>query len=577
MAIDRPEYPRPQLVREPWVNLNGIWEFETDNAGVGLEKAFYQRGHFAENINVPFCPESKLSGIGNTDFMNCVWYRRELEIPEGWNGRRILLHFGAVDYHATVYINGIKAGEHTGGYTPFCFDITGALKEAGNAVILCAQDDIRSGKQPGGKQSERLASYGCSYTRTTGIWQTVWMEAVGEAYVKNIRYYPNISACQVNVELVMAGNWQDASLKAEAYYEGKKVGEAETDCVSQCPMLTIPLSERHLWSAGEGNLYDVKVTLSRAAVMLDEITSYFGLREVGLSDRAFLLNGKPVFGRWVLDQGFYPDGIYTAPSDAALKQDILDSMKLGFNGARLHEKIFEPRFLYWADRLGYLVWDEHANWGQDFDTIASIEHFLPEWLEVIERDFSHPSVIGWCPMNEVWAKCGKAPCSSFIKLVYEATKAADSTRPVIDTSGGYHGDTDIFDIHDYTQDPSEFKAKFNPELLSPFPEWQTYQGEPYFVSEYGGIKWDATGSSDGWGYGNAPQTKEEFMDRYRGLTEALLQDERILGFCYTQLYDVEQEINGLLTYDRKFKFDPGFFYKVNTQPAAIEQMIPTIK
>jgi len=568
--IPREEYPRPQLVRDEWVNLNGEWDFEIDNVVVGTEKKFFLREKLADKILVPFCPESKLSGIGNTDFMNCVWYRRDFSIPETWKGKRVLIHFGAVDYHATVYINGEYAGEHKGGYTPFSFDITDLLRAENNYVTVCAVDDIRSFNQPGGKQSAELASHGCFYTRTTGIWQTVWLECVGENYVKSVKVFPDIDTPAVTLEVKLSPRSNGSAVHVKAFFDGKPVGEGAGVVNAFSAFIHIPLSEKHLWEAGKGNLYDLEITVAKDGEIKDKVKSYFGLRSVGLGEIAFLLNGKSVFGRWVLDQGYYPDGIYTAPSDEALKNDILYAMQLGFNGARLHQKVFEPRYLYWADKLGYLVWGEYPNWGLNVTEPGQIEHFLPEWMEAVERDFSHPSVIGWCPFNETWDFNGKPQSDSLIRMVYEVTKALDPTRPVIDTSGNYHVVTDIFDIHDYCQNVKEFASHYKDGLYNNFPHRQTHKGEPYFISEYGGIKW-AANESDGWGYGDSPKTEKEFIKRYKGLTDVLLNNENIFGFCYTQLYDVEQEVNGLMTYDRKFKFDPEIFRKINARKAAIEK------
>lgn len=577
--MERNEYPRPQLMRKDWINLNGVWSFEVDNSKSGEEKEYYKRSELNGEITVPFCPESSLSGVGCTDFMECVWYRHNIEIPPEWNGKRILLHFGAADYHAKVYINGTMAGEHRGGYTPFSFDITEYLKESGNYITVCVYDDVRSHNQPAGKQSSRLYSYECSYTRTTGIWQTVWAEPVESSYIDNIRITADISQPAAALLCRIKNACAGMRISARAYYDGREVGFARTIVNSSCASLTLCLSERHLWEAGKGRLYDVVLTLEKDGAVIDEVESYFGLREVCVEGRAFKLNGKTIFGRWVLDQGFYPDGIYTAPSDEALKNDIINSMKLGFNGARLHEKIFEPRYLYWADKLGYLVWGEHANWELDITEMGQIEHFLPEWIEAVERDFSHLSIIGWCPFNETWDRNDRRQCDEIIRTVYRVTKTIDTTRPVIDTSGHFHVETDIFDLHDYEQDTEKFAENYsrigegivNDAIArSVFSDRQKYDGKlPVFVSEYGGICYQAE-PNGGWGYGNTPKTESEFIERYRRLTESLLDNENIMGFCYTQLYDVEQETNGLMTYNRQFKFDPEIFRKINTKKAKIE-------
>lgn len=580
MNIPRNEYPRPQLMRANWTNLNGEWEFEIDRAKSGMDRKFYERTALDGKIIVPFCPESRLSGVGDKDFMDCVWYRRAFDVPEYANGKRLILHFGAVDYKAIVYVNGKRVGEHKGGYISFSFDITDHLKEKGNFITLCVYDDLRSHNQPAGKQCFCYDSIGCSYTRTTGIWQTVWLEAVDEVSIKSIRTVTDIETPSVNMTIKLSRYAPNTKISAKVFWEGSCVGEGSVIASSESAILNIKLSEKHLWEIGKGGLYDTELIVSRNSAVCDEVKSYFGLRSVALDGRKFKVNGKTVFGRWVLDQGFYPDGIYTAPTDEALKADILYSMQLGFNGARLHEKIFEERFLYHADKLGYMVWGEHANWMLNISEAGSIQHFLPEWIEAIERDFSHPSIIGWCPFNETWDEDGKEQDNSVLKNIYLVSKAIDPTRPIIDTSGNYHVITDIFDVHDYEQDPEAFKSCFDKidkgivnDQINKDPNKrhrQTYDGKaPVFVSEYGGICW-TNEHSEGWGYGIAPKTEEEFIERYRGLTNALLQNSEIMGMCYTQLYDIEQEANGLMTYDRKFKFDPEIFRQINTQKAAIE-------
>ncbi len=569
--IPRPEYPRPQLVRESWINLNGEWEFEIDNAQVGLAKKFQERNSLNSKITVPFCPESVLSGIGNVDYMNTVWYRREIEIPKEWDGKNVLINFGAVDYHAIVFVNGKRAGEHNGGYTPFSVDMTPYLKEeGGNYVTLCAIDDTKSGHQPVGKQSQAYYSAGCSYTRTTGIWQTVWMEAVDKFYVKSLKPVTDIDEGALSLTVQLSNYAIGCKIEAKAYYEGKLMGQAQTVNNAMSASLYMKLAEKHLWEVGKGRLYDLEITVSYDGKVIDEVKSYFGLRSVGLTNKKFMLNGKSVFGRWVLDQSFFPDGIYTAATDEAVKADILYSMQLGFNGARLHQKIFEPRYLYWADVLGYMVWGEHGNWGIKTWDIGEIQNFLPEWMESVERDFAHPSIVGWCPFNETWDNEGRRQSDALINLTYKVTKQMDSTRPVIDTSGNFHvgADTDIYDIHDYDQNVESYTERIGKGVFETFKDRQKWHGQPFFVSEYGGIAWSL--STGGWGYGNAPKSEEEFIARYKGLTEAMLNNPDCCAFCYTQLTDVEQEQNGLMTYDRKFKFDPKIFYEINTQKAAIE-------
>lgn len=569
-SIPRSEHPDPQLRRNEWINLNGQWSFRFDFGASGIDRKFYSSGAWDRTITVPFCPESILSGIHHTDFVPMVWYRRTVTLePERLTGRT-LLHFGAVDYEATVWINGQQAGTHRGGYTSFTLDVTRLAIAGENEIVVCAKDDNRSGCQPRGKQSEHFQSQGCDYTRTTGIWQTVWLEFVPDAYLRRVEYYPNLASKTLTIRAFTEGS---GVLSAEAFYEGRSCGRAET-AANGLAILTLPLSELHIWEAGAGRLYDLELRFGE-----DRVSSYFGMREICLDGERVLLNGKPLFQRLVLDQGYYPDGVYTAPSDADLIRDIEIAQQAGFNGARLHQKVFEPRFLYHCDRMGYLVWGEYGSWGIDHSEPASLERFLPEWMEAVERDISHPSIIAWCPFNETWNVNGRQQDNALLKTVWQVTKKLDPTRPCIDTSGHFHVATDIFDMHDYEQDPSVLREKYRGfaeggRLSETFPERQSRSGsEPVLLSEYGGIKWDpGAADGEGWGYGTGPKTEEEFLSRYQGLTDALLDDPHMCGFCYTQLYDVEQERNGLYTYERKPKFDMRIIRKINTRKAEMEEI-----
>lgn len=580
MSNLRNEYPNPQFERKTWQNLNGEWDFGFKkavrnykfSADSSLAQTLYKNGSYTHKINVPFCIESRLSGIGYTDFVNLVWYRKKVEIAKSDN--RVFLCFGAADYLTTVLVNGNPVGRHSGGYTSFRFDITDYVTDGENELFVLCEDSVKNPLVPRGKQSEKRESHGCDYTRTTGIWQTVYLEFVPSAFIKNFKVYPDTDKCSLTLWADFAGK---ADFTAEAYFEGKKVGEiTQTDC-SQNAFFEIKLSEKHLWEVGEGRLYDLKLTFGK-----DEVYSYFGLRTVALVGYKFLLNGKSVFQRLVLDQGFYPDGIYTAPDDEALINDIELSMALGFNGARLHQKVFEPRFLYHCDRLGYLIWGEYANWGLDYSTPAGIPVFLKEWGEAVDRDFNHPSLIGWCPFNETWDYHGRRQCDELLATVYDYTKAVDKTRPCIDTSGNFHVKTDIYDVHDYSYDAEFFKKNYDrlvsegylyEHVLNDNPGRQKYGGQPVFVSEYGGIKWESDKSVKPWGYGVDVKSPEELATRYCALTDALVHNERMLGFCYTQLYDIEQEQNGLYTYEREKKFDEKTYDRIresNLAHAAIE-------
>ena len=572
MNIPRCEHPKPQFERENWTNLNGSWDFCFDHGRSGIARKFYEDDAvFDKKINVPFCVESKLSGIEYKDFMYGVWYRRTFEISSENKCKRTVLHIGAADNTTTVFINSQRVGVHKGGYVSFSFDITDFVTEGTNTVVIYCEDDTRDPMIPRGKQSEEYFSHSCDYTRTTGIWQTVWLEFTEKEYVKSVKFYPDYRTASLAITGEVVGK---KNLTLKAFYEGREVGSASVDACSGTFSMNLALTEAHLWEVGKGRLYDLEITYGE-----DKIKSYFGLRNIWFDGYKFMLNGKSVFQRLILDQGFYPDGIYTAPSDEELLNDIKRSMACGFNGARLHEKVFEERFLYHCDKEGYLVWGEYANWGLDHTRPEAVYSFLPEWLSEIDRDFNHPAIIGWCPFNETWDMNGRKQYDDVLSIVYKATKAADKTRPCIDTSGNFHVETDIFDLHDYEQNVEIFK-KNNDEIITTgipcdrFSDRQTYpKGLPVFISEYGGIKWSPVSGNSrhvSWGYGDAPKTEEEFMERYKGLTDALLDNPCYFGFCYTQLTDVEQEQNGVFTYDRKEKFPCEFFYNVNSRKAAIE-------
>lgn len=581
MKTYRTEHPNPQFERDDWQCLNGEWDFGFKKAVPGFKfsadesAALKIRGdnNFPTKINVPFCIESSLSKIGFTDFVNMVWYRKKVDIKKG--SKRVFLHVGAADYLTTVLINGKAAGRHKGGYTSFSFEITELIKDGENEVFILCEDSVKNPLVMRGKQSERRKSHGCDYTRTTGIWQSVYLEYVPQEYIKKIKIFPDAKNCSVTVNAEFSGV---ADFVCEAFYKGKAVGKAELKQASSNRFFEIKLSEKHLWQPGDGKLYDLKLTFGN-----DMVNSYFGLRDIRLDRFRFLINDKSVFQRLVLDQGFYQDGIYTAPDEQAMINDIELSFALGFNGARLHQKVFEPRFLYNCDRMGYLVWGEYANWGLDYSSAKSVAVFLSEWKEAVERDFNHPSIIGWCPFNETWDYHGRRQYDELLSTVYDFTKTADPTRPCIDTSGNFHVKTDIYDVHDYSYDTEFFKSNYDrlvtenelyEHVLNDNPGRQKYGGQPVFVSEYGGIKWETDSSVKSWGYGKDVKTPQEFADRYCGLTQALLSNKKIMGFCYTQLYDIEQEQNGLYTYLREKKFPDEIYRKIketNTAVAEIEK------
>ena len=564
--LPRPEYPRPQFERSEWINLNGQWSYTFDFSRSGMDRELFRSEGFDGQITVPFAPQSELSGVGFTDFIPEMWYQRRLEIPADWDGKRILLHFGAVDYIASIYIDGRIAGRHWGGSSSFTVDIT-RLVSAGKThnLVIRVEDDERSGEYAKGKQCGRFASFGCEYTRTTGIWQTVWMEAVHKDGLKDVYVIPDLDQSRFVFRPEYYAVQQGQKLRIRIIDNGKTVSEKTIPATAQS-QAELTVKKVKTWSPEDPYLYDIEYdVLSAEGKVIDHVKAYAGMRKIQVIGNRIYLNDEPVYLRLVLDQGFYPDGIWTAPTDEALKRDIELSMAAGFNGARLHQKIFEPRFHYWADRLGYLTWGESASWGANINRIGSARNFLTEWEETVVRDRNHPSIIMWTPFNETWEhpdnrEAAREACR-FVSDVYDLTRNLDY-RPCHDVSGNYHVKTDIFSVHQYEQDPGKFSAWIAPvdgkvrqhDLENREVE---YDGQPYLVDEYGGIKWvvGQEFSEISWGYGNAPKTIEEVYERMEDLTDAILYFDHICGYCYTQLTDVEQEQNGIYNYDRTEKFD----------------------
>ena len=604
--IPRNEYPRPQMQRKDWLCLNGLWEFEVDQGDSGLQRGLLTKS-LVQTIQVPFCPESKLSGIENKDHLICVWYRKRIKVPTEWKADQVLVHFQAVDYESTVWANGEEVARHRGGFTPFSckVDLSDLAADREIEIVLRARDyDDRP--QPRGKQARGFAGHGALYGRTTGIWQTVWMEPVPQIHLQRPRLTPVGSTESLQVVQPLSIPTEGHQVHFQILADGKEVAsktlKTNADFTLQAD---IPLTTVRLWTVEDPFLYEVNVELLNTSdEVMDSYQSYFGFRTVSLDGKKFKLNGKTIFQRLVLDQGYYPDGLMTAPRDKDLVGDIRLSLEAGFNGARLHQKVFEERFLYHADRMGYLVWGEFGDWGAA--NLGRFPHhqsfsasYITEWLEAIERDYSHPSIVGWCPLNETWEPIMEemSQLDDITRGMFLATKAMDSTRPVLDTSGYSHRihETDVYDCHDYTQDPEKFAEHHShvgegnpyqnewrvkgPHLRDyrgrPLKQrWSTpYRGQPYFVSEFGGIWWNPEDEHrDSWGYGERPKNIEEFYDRFEKLCTILLQNPLMFGYCYTQLTDIDQEQNGIYTYRRDIKFDMQRIRRVQTQIAAIEKL-----
>ena len=561
----RPEYPRPQFERDAWINLNGNWTFTFDFGKSGVDRRLNESKGFDRTILVPYCPESKLSGVEYKDFINAMWYHKKIQAPAEWTDKKIFLNFGAVDYCATIYVDGIFTGAHWGGTSSFSIDITNFVKDGKqHDLVLYVQDDQRSGTQARGKQSGNFYSQGCDYTRTTGIWQTVWMEAVNPNGLKRAYIVPDLDQERFVVEPKFYGLQKGQKLRVNVK-DGAKIVSTVTVPAGDNNFAVVPVKKPKTWSPESPFLYDIDLDVFDASGnILDHVKSYAGMRKISVEGNQLLLNNEPYFLRLVLDQGFYPTGVWTAPTDGDLKRDIELSMEAGFNGARLHQKVFEERFHYWADKLGYLTWGETSNWGIHNDNIEAHRNFLTEWQEIVVRDRNHPSIIAWTPLNEAGRPGGEGgrQYERFVRDLYNLSHALDY-RPVNDASGWCHVVTDLWTVHNYEQDGNKLR-----EILTPKEDGSVFQngnvrdeprysGQPYFIDEWGGIKWvvGKQFAENTWGYGEGPKTEEEFYTRLESLTDAIVSIPHMMGHCYTQLTDVEQEQNGIYNYDRTPKFD----------------------
>ena len=549
-----PEYPRPIMERQDWKNLNGSWNYAITKKGEPAPN------NYQGEILVPFAVESSLSGVGKTiNEHQELWYQRTFDVPSAWKGKQILLHFGAVDWKADVWVNDVKVGQHTGGFTPFYFDITSALNKGNNQLVVKVWDPSDRGEQPRGKQVERPE--GIWYTPVTGIWQTVWMEAVSADGLKSVFVRPDIDQKQLVIEPEFY-NESANTLEIKLKDGNKTVAKKSVNCANSS-VVVLPVKNMKLWSPEDPFLYDLVYQVKDAkGNVLDEVKSYAGMRKVHTANGRFYLNNQPYFQRLVLDQGFYPEGIWTAPSDEDLKNDIVLGKEAGFNGARLHQKVFEERYYYWADKLGYITWGESASWMLDVNKELAARNFLGEWSEVVVRDRNHPSLVTWTPFNETW---GGGP-DAYVRLVrdvYNITKAIDPTRPVNDASGDNHVITDIWSVHNYEQDRAKLTEQLKMEEgKEPYRNARdkdflaVYEGQPYMVDEFGGIPWMAEKDrKNSWGYGGMPENAEAFYKRLEGQIDAFIDSPHVTGFCYTQLTDVEQEKNGIYYYDRTPKLD----------------------
>jgi beta-galactosidase/beta-glucuronidase len=572
-------YPRPQLRRAEWLNLNGPWRFAFDDELRHRTPSDVQA--WPHTIEVPFAPETRRSGIGDTGFHRACWYERDFELradaqPRSMRPARVILHFGAVDYQARAWVNGVPVVEHEGGHTPFSADITHALDPSGRQrLTVRVEDDPHDLEKPRGKQDWRLEPHSIWYPRTTGIWQTVWIERVPDAYVSSLQWTPNLERWEIAVHAFIGGPDLDDLRLSVRLSAGEQVLAHDTyQVVSHEVHRRVALSDpgiddyrnELLWSPERPTLIDAQIQLTRGTEVIDTLQSYTALRSIGVQRERLLLNGRPLNMRLVLDQGYWPDTLMTAPSDAALKRDIELAKAMGFNGVRKHQKIEDPRYLYWADKLGLMVWEEMPS-AYRF-TRKAIARVVREWSEVIERDASHPCIVIWVPFNESWGvpDLTTVPAArDAVAALYHLTKTLDPTRLVIGNDGWESSATDIIGMHDYDGDPSHLRVRYGPEVkpqevvdrrwtggriltLDGYP----HRGQPICLTEFGGIAYmdrERYRGGGEWGY-QLVQDREQYASLVTSLLEVVRTTAMFSGFCYTQFADTFQEANGLLYDDR---------------------------
>ncbi|MDZ4768843.1 MAG: glycoside hydrolase family 2 TIM barrel-domain containing protein [Chloroflexota bacterium] len=570
--LPRPEYPRPQFVREDWLNLNGTWRFDYDDEDTGLARGWAKHAPLTQTITVPFAFQAPASGIGSNDFHDHVWYAREFTMPRAWRGRRILLHFGAVDYCASVWVNGEIVIIHEGGHTSFSADITPFLMEDSsllNRIVVRAEDVAADRYQPRGKQYWERESASIFYTRTTGIWQTVWLEPVAQHGLRSVRMTPDIDAGAIACEYELLTPSENAvQVTAVVTLNGEAVGEWTHELApgTRFHDATLILGARdqvRLWSPETPHLYDVNFTVRQDGHLIDSVRAYFGMRQIAIIDGRVCLNGAPYTMRLVLDQGYHPEGLLTFPTDAAYLDDIDLTKRLGFNGVRKHQKVEDPRYLFWADQIGLLVWGEMAN-AYAYSS-SYVQDINSEWVEAVERDYNHPCIVAWVPMNESWGVPDLAHDPrqrAHLRALTHLTRSLDTSRLVISNDGWEHAETDLLTIHDYEGSGDVLRARYatvestttaRPANRDLYVSGYGYDGAPILLTEFGGIAYRKD-AAEGWGYTTAGD-EADFLRRLDEVMRAVRESPVLQGWCYTQLTDVEQEINGVLTYDRKAKAD----------------------
>ena len=582
------DYPRPQFVRKEWENLNGTWDFGFDDQNVGEAEKWYENFKGELAIQVPFTFETKLSGIQDESRRDNIWYHKTIQVDAAkLEDHNYIIHFEGSDFVTKLWVNGQYAGSHRGGYSRFSFDITNLVKDGENELTVKVEDSFDL-QQPRGKQRWMDEVYLCWYIPTTGIWKTVWTEYVPKISLSSVKMTPNLDDFSLELEYnaIAPESRLNGDLLVEAVisYEGKLVSKTLTALTSNHVCAKVDVSMKctktyanpgFLWTPNAPHLYDIEFRLMDKQTVLDEIGSYFAMREIRIDGAKILLNGRPLYQRLILDQGYWKDSHLTPPSEEALIEDIDKIHALGYNGLRKHQKTEDERFLYWCDVKGMLVWCESPSTYQFSD--YAVTEFTTEWLEIVKQNYNHPCIITWTPINESWGvteiqkRCDE---QHFTEAIYYLTKSIDKHRPVIVNDGWVHTISDIITLHDYVADGAKLKARYTlyrDELLNndiafnnsrlAFADGYEYKGQPVIISEFGGIAFNNDDS--GWGYGGKVNGKDDFLQRFDGVVTAVKELPYACGFCYTQVTDVQQEINGLMDIDRNFKIEPEIIKEIN--------------
>jgi beta-galactosidase/beta-glucuronidase len=578
----RMEYPRPDFERGSYLNLNGIWEFAFDDNNIGIREEWYRNKEFTNSILVPYTYLCEMSGINSREIHDIMWYKKCISLTDFTRKDRILLNFGAVDYYADVWVNGAHVYHHEGGSIPFTVDITDVIKSEELTIVVRAEDSTYDLELPRGKQYWKQQSESIFYPRTSGIWQTVWLESVADSYLEKVWITSDLDDKFVEMDFILQGI-KEKEIEVIISFQGNilimdRISIHNNRAKRKFWLddgITMDWNHQESWTWFPENpvLFDVELRVieKESQTAVDEVKTYFAFRKISIVNGKVMLNNRPYYMKMVLDQGYWRKSLLTAPTDEDFIKDIKLCKEMGFNGTRKHQKVEDPRYLYWADKLGFLVWGE-ADSAYIFSR-KYVERASKIWMDIVKRDYNHPCIIAWVPLNESWGVqeiMNKKDQQMHSLSLYYLIKSLDQTRLVISNDGWNHTKSDLLTIHDYESSGEVLTDRYGKleKILDSTPSHRTliaqgfrYEGQPIIVSEMGGISYSKH-NEIGWGYSKA-QNDEDFIQRYYDVVSPMLHSDYVQGFVYTQICDVEQEINGLLTYDRESKVNPDIIRSIN--------------